>query len=53
MEGSAILPELAATLKPNNNIAAIWLTASNEFFGQRIYSASQYRTKSPRKKDDR
>jgi 2-phosphoglycerate kinase len=47
MEGSAILPELAATLKPNNNIAAIWLTSSNELFEQRIYSASQYGTKSP------
>ena len=49
LEGSAILPELVVTLTIDN-IAAIWLTASNEFFAQRIYSASQYETKSPREK---
>jgi 2-phosphoglycerate kinase len=49
LEGSAILPELVVTLTPNS-IAAIWLTASNEFFEQRIYSSSQYETKSPREK---
>jgi 2-phosphoglycerate kinase len=49
LEGSAILPELVVTLTISN-IAAIWLTASNEFFAQRIYSASQYETKSPREK---
>jgi 2-phosphoglycerate kinase len=49
MEGSAILPELVVTLNLSN-VAAIWLTASNELFGQRIYNASQYETKSPREK---
>ena len=49
MEGSAILPELVVTLALNN-IAAIWLTASNELFEQRIYSSSQYKTKSSREK---
>ncbi len=49
IEGSALLPELVITLK-FNNIASIWLTASNEFLRQRIYSASQYQTKSPAEK---
>ena len=50
MEGSAILPELVVTL-PLGNIAAIWLTAGNELFEERIYSGSQYGTKSPREKE--
>ncbi|MBW4621734.1 MAG: hypothetical protein KME17_20510, partial [Cyanosarcina radialis HA8281-LM2] len=45
MEGSALLPELVITLN-FDNIAAIWLAASNEFLTQRIYAASQYETKS-------
>jgi len=49
MEGSAILPELVVTLS-FDCVAAIWLTASNELFEQRIYNASQYETKSPREK---
>jgi 2-phosphoglycerate kinase len=49
LEGSAILPELVATLTLNNTVA-IWLTASNELFEQRIYTASQYEMKSPREK---
>ena len=49
MEGSAILPELVAKLAPDN-IAALWLTATNKLLEQRIYSASQYETKSPREK---
>lgn len=49
MEGSAILPELVVTLS-FDNIAAVWLTASNELFERRIYNASQYETKSPREK---
>ncbi len=49
LEGSAILPELVVTLTLNNTVA-IWLTASNELFEQRIYSTSQYETKSPREK---
>jgi 2-phosphoglycerate kinase len=49
LEGSAILPELVVTFT-SNNIAAIWLTASNKLFEQRIYSASQYKVKSTREK---
>ncbi len=49
LEGSAILPELVVTLTLNNT-AAIWLTASNELFEQRIYSTSQYKFKSTREK---
>ena len=49
MEGSAILPELVVSL-PLRNIAAIWLTAGNELFEERIHSESQYRTKSPRER---
>jgi 2-phosphoglycerate kinase len=45
MEGSALLPELVITLG-YENIVAVWLTASNEFLRQRIYSSSQYETKS-------
>ena len=47
LEGSALLPALVATLDMNN-VAAIWLTASNERFKQRIYAESRYTTKSPR-----
>jgi len=50
MEGSAILPELVMTLNLDN-VAAIWLTASNELFEQRIFTASQYEAKSPREKE--
>lgn len=49
IEGSALLPELVMTLD-FKNIAAIWLTASNEFLRRRIYTASQYETKSPAEK---
>ena len=49
MEGSALLPELVVTLNLDN-IATIWLTASNEFLRRRIYTASQYETKSPYEK---
>jgi hypothetical protein len=45
MEGSALLPELLITLNLDN-MATIWLTASNEFLRRRIYTASQYETKS-------
>ena len=50
LEGSAILPELAATLRLNR-VAAIWLTANNELFEQRIYLSSKYETKSLREKE--
>jgi 2-phosphoglycerate kinase len=46
VEGSALLPELVIKLN-FNNISSIWLTASNEFLKQRIYTESQYQTKSP------
>jgi 2-phosphoglycerate kinase len=45
MEGSALLPELVITLN-FHNISTIWLTASNEFLRRRIYTSSQYETKS-------
>ncbi|MGB3295008.1 MAG: hypothetical protein WBB01_18660 [Phormidesmis sp.] len=50
IEGSAILPEQVATLGLSN-VAAIWLTADNKFFKQRIYEESQYEVKSPRDKE--
>lgn len=46
LEGSALLPELVATMK-FENIAAIWLTGSRELFQQRIYQSSAYETRSP------
>lgn len=46
LEGSAMLPELVITLN-FDNITAIWLTASDDFLRRRIYTASQYETKSP------
>jgi 2-phosphoglycerate kinase len=45
LEGSALLPDLVNTLN-FENIAAIWLTASNEFIKRRIYAASHYESKS-------
>lgn len=45
MEGSALLPESVITLN-FDNIATIWLTATNNFLRRRIYTASQYETKS-------
>jgi 2-phosphoglycerate kinase len=49
MEGSALLPELVATLTLDN-VAAFWLTASDACFARRIYQGSRYETKSPREK---
>ena len=49
MEGSALWPEFVATLDVAN-LAAIWLTASDAAFEQRIRAASQYRTKSQRER---
>jgi hypothetical protein len=40
LEGSALWPEFVATLSLDH-VAAIWLTASNDFFQARIYQASQ------------
>ena len=47
VEGSALWPEFVATLDVAN-LAAIWLTASDAVFEQRIRAASQYQTKSQR-----
>ena len=49
VEGSALWPEFVATLDVAN-LVAIWLTASNAVFEQRIRAASEYRTKSQRER---
>ena len=49
VEGSALWPEFVATLDVAN-LAAVWLTASDAVFEQRICAASQYRTKSQRER---
>ena len=41
MEGSALWPESVATLNLEN-VAAVWLTANNQFLQARIYNASQF-----------
>ena len=46
IEGSALLPELAARLT-HNKAAMVWLTASPEFLKQRIYGESDYENKTP------
>ena len=45
IEGSALWPELVATLN-FDDIAALWLTASEEVFRQRIRDESLYHSKS-------
>ena len=47
VEGSALWPEFATGLNFDRT-AALWLTASEEVFRQRIYDESLYRSKSPR-----
>ena len=47
LEGSALLPELVMNLDIDS-IVAVWLTASEEVFRQRIQDESLYRWKSPR-----
>ena len=49
VEGSALWPELVATLN-SENIATLWLTASKEIFRQRIHNESQYHLKSLRER---
>lgn len=49
IEGSALWPELVATLD-SENIAALWLTASEEVFRQRIRDESLYHSKSLRER---
>lgn len=46
MEGSALWPERVATLTLPN-VAAVWLTASDDLLERRIYASSQYETKLP------
>ncbi len=46
LEGSALWPELVAGLD-FDRIAAVWLTASEEVFRQRIHVGSLYSSKSP------
>lgn len=41
VEGSALWPQWAATLA-SPNVAAVWLTASDDFLRQRIYAASGF-----------
>ena len=49
VEGSALWPEFATNLD-FEKIAAIWLTASEELFRQRIHAGSLYTSKSPRER---
>ena len=49
LEGSALWPEFAASLD-FDKIGAIWLTASDELFRQRIHANSQYTSKSRRER---
>ena len=45
-EGSALWPESVASLCNNKKVAAIWLTAGNELFTERIHAASQFEQES-------
>ena len=49
LEGSALWPELATTLD-FDKVAAVWLTASDDVFRQRIYLGSLYSSKSLRER---
>ena len=49
LEGSALLPELVTGLD-SDRIAAVWLTAREEVFRQRIHSGSLYSSKSSRER---
>ena len=49
MEGSALWPELATTLD-FDKVAAVWLTAGDDVFRQRIYLGSLYSSKSLRER---
>ena len=50
LEGSALWPESAASLTLDR-IAAVWLTASEEVFRQRIHAGSLYSSKSSRERN--
>ena len=49
VEGSALWPDFASNLD-FTKVAAIWLTASDEVFKQRIRVNSRYKSKSPRER---
>ncbi len=49
LEGSALWPDLVATLDPDN-IAAIWLTANRQVIARRIHQASHFRQKTRRER---
>ena len=49
LEGSALWPEFATSLD-FHTVAAIWLTASEKIFRQRIHIGSHYTSKSPRER---
>jgi len=50
VEGSAVLPELAATVM-HHGVSAIWLTADDEHLRRRIHTESRYALKTPREKE--
>ncbi len=50
LEGSALWPELATSLD-FDKVAAVWLTAKEEIFRQRILAGSLYSSKSPRERN--
>ena len=50
LEGSALWPEFATDLN-FDRVAALWLTAAEETFRQRIYTNSRYSTKAPRERE--
>ena len=50
LEGSALWPEFATSLD-FDRVGALWLTAAEETFRQRIYTNSRYSTKAPREQE--
>ena len=50
LEGSALWPELVASLTLDR-VGAVWLTASEEVFRQRIHTGSLYSSKSSRERN--
>jgi 2-phosphoglycerate kinase len=49
LEGSALWPEFVTPLA-HKNVAALWLTAEDDLFQERIYASSQYKTLSSQEK---
>ncbi|MBD2497291.1 2-phosphoglycerate kinase [Nostoc sp. FACHB-280] len=50
LEGSALWPEFVANLVSENDVKAIWLTASDQLFSYRIFSESNFYNVSEDKK---